>query len=79
MPVSLNKKKEFIDFGKLANPEMKEKYFIDVKNKCEILSMETDAQEEAVPVCLAVLCVGQSWTLAGTGCTQHAQLPLGSC
>ena len=46
MPASLNKKKEFIDFGKLATPEMKEKYLIDVKNKYEILSMETDAQEE---------------------------------
>ena len=46
MPASLNKKKEFIDFGKLATPEMKEKYLIDVKNKYEILSMETDAQVE---------------------------------
>ena len=46
MPGNLNKKKEFNDFGKLATPEMKEKYLIDVKNKYEILSMETDAQEE---------------------------------
>ena len=50
MPVNQNKKKEFIDFGKLTTPEMKEKYLVDVKNKYEILSMETDTQEENVCV-----------------------------
>ena len=46
MPASQNKKKEFIDFGKLTSPEMKEKYLVDVKNKYETLSMETDTQQE---------------------------------
>ena len=43
-----NQKKEFIDWEKLSVPEIKEKYLIDVKNKYEILSMETDTQEENV-------------------------------
>ena len=49
MPESLNqKKKKLIEFGKLATPEMKKKYLIDVKNTYEIISMETDAQEETL-------------------------------
>ena len=46
MQKSQNKKKEMIDWGKLAVPEMKEKYLIDVSNKNEILTIETDEQGE---------------------------------
>ena len=40
-------KKETIDWGKLQNPEMKEKYLVDVRNKYELLSLETGEQETA--------------------------------
>ena len=39
-----------IDFGKLSNPEVKSKYLIEVKNKYECLSLESDEQnEESIP------------------------------
>ena len=45
MPKS-QKKKELIDWGKLVVPEMREKYLVEVSNKYEALSMETDEQGE---------------------------------
>ena len=42
MPKS--QKKENIDWEKLAVPELKEKYLLEVKNKFEILSLEADEQ-----------------------------------
>ena len=42
-------RKELIDWGKLADKEMKDKYLIDVKNRYEVLSLETDKQDQ-VPV-----------------------------
>ena len=38
------KKKELINRGKLVVPEMREKYLVEVRNKYEALSMETDGQ-----------------------------------
>ena len=39
-----------IDFGKLSNPEVKSKYLIEVKNKYDCLSLESDEQsEESIP------------------------------
>ena len=46
MPKNQNKKKEFIDWGKLKVPEMKEKYMVDVSNRYETLSLEADEQGE---------------------------------
>ena len=40
------KKPEKIDWGKLAVPEAKEKYLVEVSNKYEALSLETDEQIE---------------------------------
>ena len=45
MPKS-QKKKELIDWGKLVFPEMRETYLVEVSNKYEALSMETDEQGE---------------------------------
>ena len=45
MPKSM-KKPEKIDWGKLAVPEAKEKYLVEVSNKYEALSLETDEQVE---------------------------------
>ena len=39
-------RKELIDWGKLANKEMKDKYLVDVKNRYEVLSLETDQQDQ---------------------------------
>ena len=41
-----SKKKTHIDWVKLSNPEIKEKYLIEVKNKFECLSLECDEQSE---------------------------------
>ena len=38
------RKKEFIDWGKLEVPEVREKYFVEVKNRFEVLAIESDLQ-----------------------------------
>ena len=40
----MQKKKEFIDWGKLKTEEMSGKYLIDVKNKYEVLLNESIQQ-----------------------------------
>ena len=39
------KRKEFIDWGKLEIPDEREKYLVEVRNRYEVLATEADLQE----------------------------------